>query len=107
MYKNVLEAIANKEIGHQDEDKSLKEFISFLRHKKFWLEPHELESALWACNILKERGELWMPEQVTFDEFVSNLLRFNPKLRFNKDYNLLERMARAPWQPVKETESKE
>jgi hypothetical protein len=83
---NVYEASKDKNIGFEDPRETLFSFL-FRMNRAIRMYTEDLESGLWSCNLLAEKGKFRHPKGWSFDEFVSKMLRGDT---FNKDYNYIE-----------------
>lgn len=86
MLDNVYQASQEKDIGFEDPRETLASFL-FRLNKMMRLYTEDVESALWSCNLLNEKGKFRHPRGWTFDQFLEKLLRGDS---FNKDYNYIE-----------------
>lgn len=83
---NVFRGLADNTVGYEDTKLPLDTLVRHLnRRVKVWL--RDLEPALWACNLLDEKGDFWHPKGVTFDRWISTMLPYD---KFDKLYNLVE-----------------
>ncbi len=77
-----------EEVGFEDAQETLDTF--YRKANRFTLiDPALVESALWSCNLMDERGQFWHPRGRTFDQFLKEVL--GDKDGFNKVYNLIEK----------------
>jgi hypothetical protein len=74
------------EVGFEDAGNTLDGLTKSL-NKKVFVPPGLLESCLWSCNLLDERGQFWHPRGLTFEQFASSVLGRD---RFNRTYNWIE-----------------
>lgn len=86
MLANVHRALHDPLVGYEDAEKTLTEFeLSMRRHESF---PKEaIESALWSCNLLNEKGAFFHPRGYSFDDFIRKVL---PKNDFDPVFNIIE-----------------
>lgn len=84
---NLYRAAKDPKIGFEDADRTFKEMeLALLRPVSL---PREvLESVLWGCNLLDEKGDFFHPADSSFDSFVKALL---PGDHFNKEHHLIEK----------------
>lgn len=82
---NLCRGAADPEVGFEDCEQTLAEITSKL-HWLTRLKKHDLESALWVCNLLSEKKTFWHPRGYTFDQWTRLLLKGDS---FDKDYNLI------------------
>jgi hypothetical protein len=83
---NVYVGSEDIEVGFEDAQETLAS-LTLRLNKPVMLDPSLLESALWSCNLLDEKGKFWDAKGRPFDQFLKELL---PHDRFNKQYNYLE-----------------
>lgn len=83
---NVYQAAKEKDIGFEDSRETLSLFL-FRMNRLIRLYTEDVESGLWSCNLLNEKGKFRHPRGWSFDEFLSRVLRGDT---FNKDYNFIE-----------------
>ncbi len=71
----VRQAASNPEVGFEDADKTHKQLLLELGTERIIPLPHKkLESALWACNLLNERGEFSHPTGEKFEKWLDSML---------------------------------
>lgn len=88
---NIERAALNPQIGFEDYDKTKKELLRGLeRHTE--ISTRDLESALWSCNLLNEKGLFFSPTALTFQEFVKGFL--DPGEMFDERYNYFRKVKR-------------
>lgn len=86
---NLAIARKDKDVGFEDADRTYDEVIdAFTRGGTVSVKQEVLESALWACNLLDERGKFFHPSGKSFDRFLKLLL--SRQERFNRDLNFIE-----------------
>lgn len=83
---NVWQASKDRDIGFEDPREMLHNFL-FRMNKQTRLYTEDIESGLWSCNLLNEKGKFRHPRGWTFDQFLIRLLRGDT---FNKQYNYIE-----------------
>jgi hypothetical protein len=83
---NVYRASLDKDIGFEDPRETLQSFL-VRTNKMFRVYTEDVESGLWSCNLLSEKGKFRHPRGWSFDEFLLKILRGDT---FNKDYNFIE-----------------
>lgn len=83
---NVLEGMKDKEIGCENPDEMPDRFLKRL-NKFLRIYTDDLESALWSCNLLDEKGKFKHPDGVKFEPFIESALLGD---RFNRAYNYIE-----------------
>ena len=74
-------------IGFVDADNTRTSLTTAL-DRASWVALSDLESALWSCNLMNEKGKFWHPKGYTFDQFSRQVLK--GRERFNKKYNWVE-----------------
>lgn len=80
---NAYKANEQPEIGYQDTIETL-DAISRRLNQKILLDPRQIESLLWACNMLDEEKKFVHPTGMTFSDFVKRVL---PNGTFDPKYN--------------------
>jgi len=85
---NMFNGAKHKNVGFEDSNNTMDDFITRLGKRRMWIEESMLESALWSCNLMDENQKFWHPKGYTFDQFVQGALP--PQVRFNKKYNFIE-----------------
>lgn len=70
---HVQAGAAHPEVGFEDAQHSISMLMQKLG-KRVLLDPAAIESALWSCNLLNERGEFKDYQGRDFDRFVKDLL---------------------------------
>lgn len=83
---NVWMANEDQNIGFEDADQTINELTQKMNYE-VWTKMEDIESALWACNLLDEKGKFWHPRKYGFEEFVKVLLGHRT---FNRVYNLVD-----------------
>lgn len=83
---NVALAAKDPDIGFCDADRTLEELLSSLNFT-FPIQPDALESALWSCNILDEKGKFFHPFGGSFDNLLKRIGLLD---RFDKRYNMIK-----------------
>ncbi len=69
-----LRASEHEDIGFEDTNMSY-EMMHKRLNREFKLDPSTMESLLWSCNMLNERGEFKDVKGRSFDEFVTDVLK--------------------------------
>lgn len=81
---------ADKDVGFEDARMGINTIISKLNHAPpVATKIYAIENALWACNLLNEKGKFWHPMGIPFDRFVAKML---PDMKFDRNYNLIEEL---------------
>lgn len=88
LFYNYLQASKNRDIGHQEINKTEKQFIDAV-NRKVTIPIEVLESLLYYSNMSDELSKFWHPDKVKFSTMVSNITKGNKK-DFDFVYNLLE-----------------
>lgn len=84
---NVLEGARNADsVGFEDAHHTIESLTRKL-NRKLLIEPSVLESCLWSCNLLNERGEFWDGKGRTFEQFLAHII--TPGDRFDRRYNVI------------------
>lgn len=83
---NIYRAAKHKDIGFEDPRETMTSFI-FRMDRKVSLYTEDIESGLWSCNLLNEKGKFRHPKDWTFEKFLEKMLSGD---KFNKDYNYIE-----------------
>lgn len=83
---NLHTGAANPEVGFEDAGNTLKQITNRL-NRKVWVDPSVLESGLWSCNLLNERGEFWDYKGRTFDELIKEVVG---TANFDRFFNTIE-----------------
>lgn len=86
---NLHEASRNPRVGFEDADQTLGELSGKLASRYVRINTKDLESALWASNLLDELGQFWHPNDVSFDQFVNKFCLAGES--FNREYNFFTR----------------
>lgn len=86
MLLNSYKASNEPEIGYQDPIETL-DSLSRRLNQKTMVDPRQIESMLWACNMLNEEGKFVHPSGMTFTDFIAKVA---PGSEFNLDYNTIE-----------------
>jgi hypothetical protein len=76
-----------EDVGFEDANNTLAHVTARL-NRKMLLDPNIIESALWSCTMMNERGEFWDAKGRDYDTFLKDLLTPDG---FNKIYNTIER----------------
>lgn len=76
----------DEDVGFEDADRTLDQMTRTMCKRTLPLKKDVLESALWSCNLLSEKGQFWSPRGETFQEFVHRLLKPH-KGDFDEFYN--------------------
>lgn len=85
---NLRRGAGADELGFEDAAQTLDQITAKL-NMMISINIDDLQSALWSCNLLNERGKFWHPKDRTFDEFLKMIL--GPGEAFDKFYNLILR----------------
>lgn len=80
---NVWVVAKDKKIGWDDAELTLND-ITFELKRICKVRTTRVESALWACNMLNEKGRFWDIKGRNFDQFAKSIA---PGKVFDKDYN--------------------
>jgi hypothetical protein len=83
---NVVTAARSKKVGFEDARFTPQEFIGRL-NKTVWIDLADLESALWACNLLNEDRKFWHYEGDSFEKFLRGIAKNS---KFDMTYNYFE-----------------
>ena len=83
---NVYLAKEIDEIGWQHARETFEKYYMKM-NKTFWVERKDIETALWACNMLNEQEKFWHPEKYRLNKFVTGIL--NRDERFDFYYNFI------------------
>jgi hypothetical protein len=83
---HVYQGLKDDDVGYEDAEDTLALMTRRLS-PIYRMDPKILESALWSCNLLNEKGKWWHPNDRTFDEFIRDVLGEDS---FNKTYNVIE-----------------
>lgn len=86
---NILKCLeTERDIGWNHATKTFSDFYKVLSVRR-WVSITTLESCLYCCNLLDERGKFWYPKnEVRFNRFLEKV---SPqKMKFNKRYNYFE-----------------
>lgn len=86
LFANLHKAIHDPLVGFEDADRTLTEMELALR-RYVPMRIDVIESALWAANLLNEKGDFFHPRGYAFDEFLAKLL---PDRSFDKVFNTVE-----------------
>lgn len=74
--------------GYLDWDKPFFKFIHDLEQRGTTMRQSELESALWACNMLDECGEFFNVNSDDLDIFINKLMNYKRRRKyFDHVYN--------------------
>lgn len=98
---NLHLAAQDRDIGQGNAEKSLKELTQELTRSQtqkgnppFRVPVSEstLESCLWSCNMMNEKGKFWTPfirpKSTTFNSLLEEVL--HPDQKFDKFYNVIK-----------------
>ena len=77
---NMWLAKTDPDIGFLDAQNLMNDVVGTFR-KRFNVSKAHLESALWCCQMLHEKGKFWHPDGATFDQF---LIRHGLNKAFNR-----------------------
>ena len=83
---NVMAGAMDESIGFEDAGRTINQLVRAL-NRNILVDPGVLESALWSCNLLNEKGQFWDGRARSFDEFVKVVLKGD---KFDKIYNTIE-----------------
>ncbi len=86
LLQNVLAGAKCDAVGFEDANRTLESLRREL-DRKWSYAPALLESALWSCNLLNERGEFYHPDGKSFADFLKDVL---PGEQFDLTYNVIE-----------------
>ena len=81
-----FEAANDPEIGFEDAWRTVEELVEALDNFNF-VYRNLLESALWCCNLLDEKGKFWHPMGLSFEEYLHTILKKDED--FDYFYNLI------------------
>jgi hypothetical protein len=82
---NIYEGSKEKNIGWEDAALTLNDITRNLTYTCH-VQPDDVESALWSCNLRDENKKFWDIKGRTFDEYLKSVV---PGYKFNKDYNFI------------------
>lgn len=74
-------------IGYEDANTTIDELTRKLTFRNKFDVQH-LESALWSCNLMDEKGQFWSPFGLSFKDWV---VKAFPGYSFDTTYNTLEK----------------
>lgn len=85
---NLMKGWRDRQIGSED---AMRTYYSIRNNIDLQTKiPVELmESALWTCTMLDERGKFEHPDQLSYEAFLKKLF-FKTNKKLNKKYNYLE-----------------
>lgn len=83
LLSNVIQASRQQDVGIEDANRTAAELLKEL-NVKLRLSESAIESALWACNLLNEKGLFTHPNGGTFDDMAKRIA--GPD-KFDKSYN--------------------
>jgi hypothetical protein len=83
---NVMAGAMDESVGFEDAGRTINDVLRRL-NRNILMDPSVLESALWSCNLMNEKGQFWDSRGRSFDELLLAVLKGDP---FNKTYNLIE-----------------
>lgn len=92
---NLHIAAKDNDIGHGDSGRPLTKLSRSIseRASRFPVSQDHLESCLWACNMLNEKGKFWQPwinpKTMPFKKFLEGILE--PGEKFDKFYGNIRR----------------
>ena len=85
---NLKLAIADEDIGNQHIKYSDMEHMSHM-NRRVVIRADFYESALWASNMLEEKGNFQHPDGLTLKDFITRSLN-RQGYSFNRDFNWIE-----------------
>lgn len=83
---NVYRGAAMADVGFEDAEQTLQAITAKL-NMKIRVPQSDIESALWACNLLDEKKKFWHPQGALFEQFIRKLV--GPDHTFDRTYNLI------------------
>lgn len=89
LFYNLARARYDPEVGFEDAVKTYPKLLASLDFQVSF-NIADIESALWASNMLHEQKKFLHPEGLTFKNYLIQLLQ-GSGYKFNSDYNTLER----------------
>lgn len=79
------------EVGYLDWDQPFWRFAQRLQKYGATMKKSELEAALWACNLLDEKGEFFNTTSETCDVFINQLMNYKQRRKhFDTIYNQIK-----------------
>lgn len=84
---NIYRANQDSEIGFEHAVKTIEDLVAPMEAARVELNLTDIESALWSCQLLDEKGAFWHPQGKTFDEFLKEI----SEEEFNKFYCWFEK----------------
>lgn len=79
------------EVGYLDWDQPFWRFTEKLKRFGATMKKSELEAALWACNLLDEKGEFFNTTSETCDVFINQLMNYKRRRKyFDEVYNQIK-----------------
>jgi hypothetical protein len=84
---NMHEGARHKDVGFEDTMETLGSLTGKLNRQMVWVDPSNLESCLWSCNLMEEQKQFWDVKGRTFEEFLIQLIGVD---RFDRFYNTVE-----------------
>ena len=85
---NFLAALNDPEIGMEDCENLPSLLLASMR-KPLPINSNHLESILWACTMLEEKGKFWHPLGDNYKNYIKSLEE-RLQAKFNKKYNYFE-----------------
>ena len=89
-------------VGWHDPNNTLQTFVRRL-NKPLRVTSHDLESALYCCNMLNEHGKFWHPFGKSCEKFAGEL---SSPHHFNPNYNFIQ-LEKEEYEKESNDESKE
>ena len=85
---HMLEGAKDPDIGFEDAQEPLEKVLGKL-NKAYYIDPAVLESALWSCNLMREKGKFTHPKGLSFEDWVKKFL--NPGEKYSLTYNFISK----------------
>jgi hypothetical protein len=93
---NLHKGAVTAEVGYEDCEQRLEDFVLMLSSKKLTVKASQLERLLWSCVQLEEHkaltGGFWHHKDEELDAFIRRILyKSNEVFEFNKDYSVIRK----------------
>jgi len=85
IFYNLFSAYDDPTVGFEDANQTIFEVASAFNRVQL-VDRNKIESVLWACNLMSEKGKFWHPQGLSFDAWINKLKLID---KFNKKYNFL------------------
>ena len=70
----LLHHVVNSDDAENDADRTVAELVEEIDGYRRTISKSVMESALYCCNMMDEKGKFWHPQGLTFEKFIYHVI---------------------------------